>query len=369
MPPTVALLAVAGYLGFTWSRARSTLGVSRASTPAVAPDPGELRFLKGQLHLHSDNSGDGHAPPEEVARWYSEHGYDFIVFTDHNYVTRQAGHGSMLAIPGVELTANLATCEPAPRSGMSCNLHVNALFVDPARIGGAPSATASTRRLDVYARELEQASALGALAQVNHPNFRYGADADLLTGLAGRGARLLEIANEAQDSDNPGDADHPSTEALWDAVLTRGQTLYAVASDDAHDYDDAAERSARGEEVYTGDRGFVMVRAKKDAGSIRRALEQGDFYASTGVVLSRLEAGPGFLALEAAASSEGPHRSQLLGEGGRVLATVVGRSPRFELAGLPDRYVRAVVVDRLGHKAWTQPLRLAPAVPSGQRPP
>ncbi len=35
---------------------------------------------------------------------------------------------------------------------------------------------------------------------------------------------------------NQGDADHPSTEQLWDDVLGRGLTLWGVASDDAHAY-------------------------------------------------------------------------------------------------------------------------------------
>ena len=36
----------------------------------VAPEAG-VRFLKGQLHLHSNRSGDSDTPPEEVVRWYA----------------------------------------------------------------------------------------------------------------------------------------------------------------------------------------------------------------------------------------------------------------------------------------------------------
>src|SRR5450432_2915738 len=101
----------------------------------VAGNPG---FLKGQLHLHSNRSGDSDTPPADVVRWYAAHGYDFIVFTDHNRITTLASTPSMLVIPGVELTQNLDRCSPPPPAGSRCLLHVNALFVVPPDHGGIP---------------------------------------------------------------------------------------------------------------------------------------------------------------------------------------------------------------------------------------
>ncbi len=49
----------------------------------------------------------------------------------------------------------------------------------------------------------------------------------------------FEVANEAVDSNNEGDATTPSTERLWDQVLDAGGRIYGVASDDAHHYADA----------------------------------------------------------------------------------------------------------------------------------
>src|SRR5438067_13899297 len=96
---------------------------------ALADEP---RFLKGQLHLHTDHSRDGHTPPEAVAPFYAALGYDFIVFTDHNQVTTLAHPpGRLLALPGVELTQNFAACDPPGDAGTPCYLHVNALFVRP----------------------------------------------------------------------------------------------------------------------------------------------------------------------------------------------------------------------------------------------
>src|SRR3954462_4810528 len=102
--------------------------MTAAITIALALVAGEGGFLKGQLHVHSANSGDSQTPPADVVRWYARRGYDFIVFTDHQRVTTAAAAGEMLVIPGVELTQNLERCAPPPPPGLQCLLHVNALF-------------------------------------------------------------------------------------------------------------------------------------------------------------------------------------------------------------------------------------------------
>lgn len=276
----VALAAVGAYAAFRYLGARHGVGTAGPVAPGVAVDSGEERWLKGQLHVHSSNSGDSHTPPEAVARWYAKRGYDFIVFTDHNYVTTLPPVDGMLVIPGVELTQNLETCEPPPEPGLQCLLHVNALFVDPSK-PAAIGRAASLKREDLYARAIDVTLAMGGIAQVNHPNLHWGAGVPELVAAAKRGALLVEVANEAVDSNNEGDATHPSTTALWHAARDAGVRLFAVATDDAHHYEDAAERAARGEQVFTGDRGWIRVRARKDAQSIREAIERGDFYSET----------------------------------------------------------------------------------------
>jgi hypothetical protein len=194
------------------------------------------------------------------------------------------------------------------------------------------------------------------LAQLNHPNFHHGVDAALLTTLVrDHGLRFFEVANGSLDAGNAGDASHPSTEELWDRVLAAGGWLYGTATDDAHHYYDTASRAARGLPVDPGDRGFVMVRASLDRASIRAALLRGDFYASNGVLLDRVEV---LGDIEVAAASPGPHRFTLIGTGGKVLAKAEGRRARFTLAQAPSGYVRAVVEDGQGRKAWLQPIRV-----------
>ena len=44
------------------------------------------KWFKGNLHTHTTNS-DGDTPPEHVAEWYLENGYDWLCLTDHNHLT------------------------------------------------------------------------------------------------------------------------------------------------------------------------------------------------------------------------------------------------------------------------------------------
>ncbi|MBN1490024.1 MAG: hypothetical protein JXA69_08915, partial [Phycisphaerae bacterium] len=45
------------------------------------------QWFKGNTHTHTWWS-DGNTPPEIVAKWYKDHGYDFLVLSDHNILSR-----------------------------------------------------------------------------------------------------------------------------------------------------------------------------------------------------------------------------------------------------------------------------------------
>jgi hypothetical protein len=338
----------------------SAVQPSATQASAKRPVDGAHGFLKGQLHLHSNRSGDSDTPPGEVVDWYRSRGYDFIVFTDHNRITDTEDAPGMLTLPGVELTQNSRSCDPPPAPGHACLLHIDALFVNAPPSDALLSwpEPAPTRRVDLYGRAVATTLELGGLAQINHPNFHYGADLEVVLETARRGAVLIEIANMAVDSQNEGDDRHPSTEALWDAALSRGAKLFATATDDAHHYGDAQRARERGETAYVGDLGWVMVRASKDAQSIRAAVARGDFYASTGLTLSRVELGPESIVVELADAPPGTVL-EVIGEGGRVLSSVQGSRIAFAPRTATGRYLRVRAAAPDARRAWTQPLWLA----------
>jgi hypothetical protein len=61
-----------------------------SANPSAAQAPAGLRWFKGNTHTHTLNS-DGDSSPDDVARWYREHGYHFLVLSDHNYLTSVEG--------------------------------------------------------------------------------------------------------------------------------------------------------------------------------------------------------------------------------------------------------------------------------------
>jgi hypothetical protein len=343
----------------------AALGCDRAASPPSPPPAAATAvarralppgFQKGQLHAHTSGSGDSDTPPEEAAAWYAAHGYDFVVFTDHNRVTETPSLPTLLVLRGVEITQNLRSCDPPPERRDACLLHVNALFVTSAPFWVYLGIPENKRRTFLYARAVDRALALGGLAQLNHPNFQGGAGLDELLALASRGLALVEIANMAVDSDNEGGGRRLSTEALWDAALTRGAHVFGTATDDAHHYADAEAVERRGETAYTGDRGFVVVRADRTEAALRAAVERGDFYASTGVVFERVELGRTGISLDV--RPEDPPCTFEVISGGRVVHRAEGRSLRFDPRDTAGGYVRVTVTDASGRKAWTQPVWL-----------
>lgn len=345
-----------------------------AQSPVVR-DTSERRdyhgFLKGSTHVHTNGSGDSSTPVREVARWYAEHGYDFIVVTDHDQITTYKSR-DLIVIPGAELTHNPVRCWPPPAPGGGCRIHVNALFVKHARaqpyvVAHSDAATGvragairwrprdAMWRVDMYRRALDVSRALGGLSQLNHPTWYRGVDGELLTELGRSGMHFVEIANQGFAEWNTGTDDHPSTEAIWDDALSAGVAIWGIASDDAHDYPQTGDRASgtrRAMDRYPPGTGFVMVRAQRSVDSIRAAMARGDFYSSTGVILKRISSDDSVLTVEVASTDA--HVFSFIGTEGRILARHQGTraSMRLPEAG----YVRVNVTHESGRKAWVQPL-------------
>lgn len=339
---------------------RTQAAPQEPTTGTEPPAAAAPRFLKGETHVHTSGSYDAHTPPEEVLAFYAARGYDFVALTDHNHVTVARPPAGMLVIPGVEYTQNASECTPPPHPGYRCLFHTTGLFVDPARDpahGERFTMPFQRGRLDAFEEQIRAARQLGGIAVVNHPQFHWAADARLIETLAGEGVKLVEFFNASLESQHPAgkeDAERRA-EQLWDQVLGDGVLVYAMATDDAHHFSDAESRHRHGKFAYVGDRAWIMVRADKTLASIRAALLAGDFYCSTGVMLSALAVSRGDISLTVTGAAA--VRTRFVGRGGRVLATSTASDAHYAPRG-DEGYVRAVVERDDGAKAWTQPVML-----------
>jgi hypothetical protein len=334
-----------------------------ATAPAQSPHAG-ARWYRGNTHTHTLES-DGNASPAEVARWYKSHGYAFVVITDHEKVTDVAALNAQLAQPGAflvmqgeEITQKVVDSLVPDRRRQA---HVVAIGISQPILPLGPRGLATgTTMAAVYARNVGAVLAAGGLAQVNHPNFRWSVREDDIAQLPD--SILYEVWNGHPWVNNLGGRDEaghlsPSTEALWDALLTRGKLYFGVASDDAHEYH--AEQLEDPLATHPG-RGWVMVRADTlSAASIIAAMKAGDFYASTGVTLADYRVTPTTIEIRIAPPNRpddvNRFHTQFIGRGGKVLADAYGRAASYTITG-HEGYVRATITDSNGLKAWTQPL-------------
>jgi hypothetical protein len=104
--------------------------------------------------------------------------------------------------------------------------------------------------------------------------------------------------------------------------------------------------------------GWVMVRAPRlTVEAVLGALAKGDFYASTGVELIDIQAGPSSLTVTIKEQSSSKYTVVFVGKGGRVLKEATASPARYDFTG-DEGYVRAKVIDSNGLVAWTQPVRV-----------
>ncbi|MFO1449462.1 MAG: hypothetical protein U1F61_15010 [Opitutaceae bacterium] len=437
------------------------VAIALSSTDLTAGGGGSTapRWWKGNLHTHSLWS-DGDDYPEMIADWYKQKGYDFLALSDHNVLQegqrwlelkaavsiggsvnlrgggavleaylRRFGPdwvefrdtdgqrsvrlkplseyrslleepGRFLLIPSEEVTSSWKRpkTETAPERSGPVHINVTNLRDHLAPVESERAADIMQRTLDAV-RAQRQKTGQPMIAHINHPNFRWGITPEELMEV--KGELFFEVYNGHPQVENDGNATHLSMDALWDAVLTRRiaelklEPMFGVAVDDSHNYHSKEPAKSR------PGRGWIMVRSHHlTAESIIRALEAGDFYASSGVTLSEVTRSGTQLSLAIQAEPGVTYRTVFLGtrknypqgseeltppadptaplrtlphrrypaEIGAVLAESSGTTASYTLRG-DELYVRAKVISSKPkadgstpgefETAWTQPLLAA----------
>lgn len=430
-----SLLAIALSLAFlsvaiAW---QSSGDKSTTAQPLATANPNGPTYWKGNLHTHSFWS-DGDDFPEMIADWYKRHGYHFLTLSDHNLlsegekwidITTAKGSrelalkkymdrfgpawverrktaknveqvrlkplaefrsildepGKFLLIPGEEITHKFAK-NP---------VHMNAINLRDAILPTDGASVSETIVVNLRAvEEQRKKRGLKVVAFLNHPNWGYGVKAeDMLT----EELRFFEIFNGHPGVKNYGDETHVSCERMWDIVLSlrlgkhKLPIVYGMATDDAHGY------HAYGVGKVNPGRGWIMVKAPYlTPETIVRAIDVGDYYCSTGVVLKDVRRKSTSLTLSIQAEEGVKYKTQFIAtmkdaplageprldkagkaldvtrsysdEVGKVVAESESLEPTYQLTG-KELYVRAKVISTKLHPnpyqkgdvevAWTQP--------------
>jgi hypothetical protein len=334
----LAVLIVAGVTAGT---------IAWSTREARAVQAQTSRWYKGNLHTHTLNS-DGDSTPDDVVRWYREHGYQFLVLTDHNYLTSVDGlnalHGAsdqFLVVKGEEVTGRYGE-KP---------VHVNGLEVE--RLVDAPDGSSV---VDVAQKMVDAIRAARGIPSINHPNFGWAFSTAELGQI--QRTRLFEVFNGHPLVNNLGGGGVPGLEETWDRILSSGKLLYGVAVDDAHYF-------KRPWDAYAPapGKGWVYVRSPRLEGrALVDALERGEFYASTGVELSGLDVAGSTITIAVKQIPTSKYRIQFIGREGRVLSEATTSPASYTFKG-DEGYVRAKVLESNGKFAWVQPVPVGASGP------
>jgi len=412
--------------GFAKTTFRITLVVCLLAVH-LAGARAEAGWWKGNLHTHTFWS-DGDDFPEMVMQWYKAHGYHFLALSDHNVLSQ--GQRWMVVADNrrnalekyrarfgdgwIETRQNdkdqtevrlkpLSECrslfeEPdrfllIQAEEITTKAHLNGInlleLIKPQ--GGATMAELLQNNIDAV-REQAQRTGRAMLVHINHPNFQWALTAEDMLDL--EGMVFFELYNAHGYVNNEGNERRASTERMWDIMLTKrlaetkAEVVYAVATDDTHNYHKFDPRAANPGQAW------VMVRAAQlTPESIIRAMDAGDFYCSTGVTLEDIAFEDKTLTVTVAAEPGVTYTTQFIGtrrgydpasqpvtdaegkelrttrvysaEMGAVLAEVEGTTARYQLEG-DEIYVRAKVISSRKNDnshvpdereaAWTQPV-------------
>ncbi len=303
-------------------------------------------WYRGNIHTHTTES-DGDEEPAKVAAWYRDHGYDFLVLSDHNHLTLldygNGRDGSLgpLMIPGEEVTIPWSHEDRTP-------VHLGAIgierYVEPIDTGDV----ATTLQANIDA--IRDA---GGISCINHPSWKWAFDHEAI--LKTRGASLMEVFNAASQCNNypipiPG---FLTPSQIWDNVLSAGVPIFGVASDDSHHYHDFSY------DLDNPGRGWVMVESDGlESEAVVEAMAAGRFYSSTGVFLGQLDARSDEISLKIRRQSDAIFLTRFIGKDGVVYDEQVGREASYRPGG-DEGYIRAHVMSSNGLQAWTQPVFLS----------
>jgi len=300
-------------------------------------DTAGMSWYKGNTHTHA-REGESDSRVPEVAQWYKDRGYQFLLITDHSVVTyppelTALADSSFLLMPGEEIMGY---------AGEDL-LEINGLNIREAILPWHGE-TVST----VLQELIEDVRRQNGVPVINHPNFQWRLDRYVLAGA--ENCNLFELYNGCPGTNNEGDENHPGLEEVWDSVLTSGKRMYGIASDDGHEYKRFSP------ELSNPGKGWIVVRAGRlNTEEILRSLESGLFYSSTGVEIEDLRIHTRKIEILIGQEAGLDYKTEFIGSGGKILKSTKKNPAVYRLSD-ETLYVRAKITDSKSRFAWIQPV-------------
>ena len=282
-------------------------------------------WFKANLHTHTTTSDGKLSPPDRVKQ-YRDHGYNVLALTDHRVTNdiRGMSDKKMLVISGMEYHP------PCPTADHMYHL-VGLKLPHPFEFTDADDAN----------RCIREVAAVGGITILAHP-FWCGFDFQDFSNLKGLSA--MEVYNSTCAR-----IGRACSENEWAYALDHGMEIPIVGVDDVHDADCEDAR-----ECWTW-----LKMPRLTVGNVLKAVRDGACYASRGPVIHDFRVADGKVKLRCSPVSE-IHFVSSPTCGARRRAEKGKRITSFTI-DMPTRnwpYVRAVVTDGSGLKAWTNPIAM-----------
>lgn len=295
----------------------------------VSPFSKPGRFWKGNLHTHSTRS-DGTLSPEQVCQVYRKAGYDFLALTDHFLKAYEYPVVDTTPFRTADFTTLIGAELHSGRTELGNLWHILAVglpldFSPPFTDESGPQ---------IAARALNA----GAYVAVAHPQWYTLTEADVLS--LGP-VHAIEVFNGTSVDYN----DRADSWFMMDLMLMRGHRYTACATDDAHFMPQRHDAML----------GWVQVKAPElTPDSLLAALKTGDYYSSTGPEIYDVQVYPG----EKLTVRCSPASRVFIAGSGWTADSVTGSGlmeAEFNLEKFRSPYVRVIVRDKDGRRAWSNP--------------
>lgn len=319
-------------------------------------------FYKANLHTHSTYS-DGKLTVEQIKEEYKKRGYSIVAITDHEHLidNSRLDDEEFLTITSCEVAvkeiADVSTLKKFDMKVAHFNFYaqdqhnnltpcynsvydhyVNDETKDLIHYDGEYERIYS---VDEMNKMIKIANDSGFIVSYNHPTWSLENATQYLNY---EGLFAVEIYNHSCTTTGT-----PTDESVFEDMLRAGKKIYCTCCDDAHNYHDF---SSPHNDSFGG---WVFINAKKlEYSEIMKALQNGEFYASTGPeILSLVQDGDKVKVKTSPCSkifllTDGRRKGAVLAENGETVCEA-----EFIL-NEQDRFFRIRVEDENGKNAYTQ---------------